>query len=110
MILKKLSFVLLCVLLVSCNNAFLLFLDNNAAEIKQDRFMIIYDKNGGDKEATPNRKTVISPSTTVGVLPAPPEREGYIFSGWNTSADGTGTAFTAVTIVTESYTVYARWQ
>lgn len=110
MILKKLALVALCVLLVSCNNAFLLLLDNNSEEIAQNKYMVIFDRNGGDKEASPGRKAVISPATTVVTLPAPPERKGYSFSGWNTQADGSGTIFTAVTIVAENMTVYAQWR
>jgi uncharacterized repeat protein (TIGR02543 family) len=42
-------------------------------------------------------------------LPAAPSREGYIFAGWNTAADGTGAAFDAATLVTADITVYAQW-
>ena len=45
-----------------------------------------------------------------GAFPADPTREGYTFKGWNTKADGTGTAFDAKTIVTDDVTVYAQWE
>ena len=35
-------------------------------------------------------------------LPAAPTKEGYLFKGWNTSADGTGTTVTADTVITEN--------
>ena len=44
------------------------------------------------------------------LFPASPTREGYIFAGWNTASDGTGTAFTRDTVVSGSITVFAQWQ
>ena len=44
-----------------------------------------------------------------GSLPAP-ERTNYIFLGWNTQANGSGTPFAADTAVTEHMTVYAQWK
>jgi len=37
-------------------------------------------------------------------------REGYIFEGWNTAQDGSGTAFTGSTAINTSITVYAQWR
>lgn len=48
------------------------------------------------------------PSNTGGL-----QRRGYTFTGWNTQADGQGTAFaagTAVAGLTSSVTLYAQWQ
>jgi uncharacterized repeat protein (TIGR02543 family) len=42
--------------------------------------------------------------------PADPTNGGLTFGGWNTAANGTGTAFTASTGVTANITVYARWK
>ena len=39
-----------------------------------------------------------------------PTREGYTFKGWNTKADGNGTAFDAKTVVTADVIVYAKWE
>ena len=39
-------------------------------------------------------------------LPAAPTKEGYLFKGWNTSADGTGTTVTADTVITENLDLY----
>lgn len=50
-------------------------------------------------------------ATTDGaVFPSVPARDGYAFTGWNTLADGTGTAFDANTQVTAPITVYAQWK
>ena len=42
--------------------------------------------------------------------PANPVKSGYLFNGWNTSSDGSGTAFTSSMTVTEDITVYAQWK
>ena len=74
---------------------------------------VVFDKNGGDTEASPS---VMMQDKVVGVvnhfdLPmTEPTRSGCKFTGWNTKPDGTGDAFTAETDVTESLTVYAQWQ
>ena len=40
-------------------------------------------------------------------MPADPTKKGYTFKEWNTREDGTGTAFTGKTVVSEDVTVYA---
>jgi uncharacterized repeat protein (TIGR02543 family) len=72
-------------------------------------YMVTFNKNGGDTEANPSTKTVISPATTIDALPGEPTRTGYTFVEWNTTADGTGTAFTTTDIVNTNITVYAKW-
>jgi len=70
---------------------------------------VTFDKNGGDTEANP-RAVKVAPATTVGaLLPAPPTRTDYTFTGWNTQANGSGAPFTANTTVTGRITVYAQW-
>ena len=71
-------------------------------------YTVTFDKNGGDTEANPKTVTVAS-GGNVGSLPTAPARSGYTFNGWNTAANGSGTAFTATTIVTANITVYAQW-
>lgn len=39
-------------------------------------------------------------------LPAAPTKEGYLFKGWNTSADGTGETVTSDTVITENMDLY----
>jgi uncharacterized repeat protein (TIGR02543 family) len=72
-------------------------------------YTVTFDKNGGDTEAVPAAKTVTVPAATVDALPAPPVRSGYNFAGWNTQANGSGTAFGRTTAVSSSITVYAQW-
>ena len=71
-------------------------------------YAVTFDKNGGATGPTPTTITVDS-STSVGTLPTPPTRAGYVFAGWNTAADGSGTEFTASTNVSANITVYAKW-
>ena len=71
-------------------------------------YTVTFDKNGGDADANPTTKTA-NHDTNVGTLPTAPTRTGYTFNGWNTAANGTGTAFTAATAVTANITVYAQW-
>jgi uncharacterized repeat protein (TIGR02543 family) len=73
-------------------------------------FIVTFDKNGGDTEASPRTKMVTSPATTIEALPSQPIWANHDFTGWNTAANGTGSAFTAATTVTDSITVYAQWE
>ena len=43
-------------------------------------------------------------------LPTAPEKEGYVFKEWNTSADGTGTTVTADTIITANMDIYPVYE
>ena len=74
---------------------------------------VVFDKNGGDTEASPRVMMQDKIEGTVNHFDLPtaaPTRSGFKFTGWNTKPDGTGEAFTAETDVTESLTVYAQWQ
>jgi len=73
-------------------------------------YTVTFNSNGGDTAAFPGTKDVVYPATTVGTLPAAPAKTGvYVFHGWNTESDGSGTTFFADTPVTEDIEVYARW-
>jgi len=70
-------------------------------------YIVTFNKNGGTTDASP---PMVQGSDNGTQLPAPPTRTGgYTFAGWNTKADGTGTAFTGSTPVTAPITVYAQW-
>ena len=74
---------------------------------------MVFDKNGGDTEASPRVMLQEKIAGVVNHFDLPtvePTRSGYKFTGWNTKADGTGDIFTAETDVTKSMTVYAQWQ
>jgi uncharacterized repeat protein (TIGR02543 family) len=73
-------------------------------------YTVTFRLNDGT-EAVWTTKTVTAPATSIGTtnFPANPSQTGYVFSGWNIAANGTGTAFTASTTVTDNMTVYAQW-
>lgn len=74
---------------------------------------VIFDKNGGDTEASPrimSQEKVAGSANHFDLPTTNPTRTGYLFNGWNTKADGTGDAFTAKTDVTDNMTVYAQWK
>jgi uncharacterized repeat protein (TIGR02543 family) len=71
-------------------------------------YTVTFNKNGGETETSPITKTAGS-GGNVCTLPTPPTRSGYIFTGWNTAANGSGMAFTAATVVNADLTVYAQW-
>jgi uncharacterized repeat protein (TIGR02543 family) len=76
--------------------------------IKSPQATVTFDGNGG----TPGEQTrsVASGGTLGSNMPANPTRNGFTFTGWNTQANGSGTAFTASTPVGADIRVYAQWR
>jgi uncharacterized repeat protein (TIGR02543 family) len=72
-------------------------------------YLVTFNSQSATVNANPSTKTVTPPATTIDALPSNPTRVEYTFEGWWTGVDGTGTAFTASTTVTENITVYAKW-
>ncbi len=72
-------------------------------------YTVIFDKNGGDIDASPTIDTA-DYGTTLDSLPTAPIKTGHTFEGWNTESDGSGTSFTTSIIVTGDITVYAMWE
>jgi uncharacterized repeat protein (TIGR02543 family) len=98
-------------LLAACKNPFFATIlgPEEKSSQKTWSYTVTFDKNGGDTEAVPAAKIVANPAVSVGALPSPPSRAGFEFAGWNTKADGSGTAFTAAATVNGNITVYAQW-
>lgn len=69
-------------------------------------YTVIFDSNGGSK-VSPIQNVTSGAAIT---LPQAPTKEGYIFQGWNTAKDGSGTAFDETTPVSGNKTVYAQWK
>jgi uncharacterized repeat protein (TIGR02543 family) len=61
------------------------------------------------KPENPSPQNIVY-GTAVGTLPVP-ARAGYIFTGWNTAENGSGTAYTETTVYSETgnITLYAQW-
>ena len=81
------------------------------AQWTANTYTVTFNKNNNDvgsTEPSPQTRQVTTPETTV-TLPADPARTGWTFTGWNTQANGSGSAFTATTTVIADITVYAQW-
>ena len=79
-----------------------------AVWMENSKCTITYNANGGSGAPSAQTKYIdedITLSTTK------PTRTGYNFAGWNTSADGSGTSYTAGATYTanDSVTLYAQW-
>ena len=72
-------------------------------------YQVIFDQNGGTSVGFP----ITLPAergTSLGSLPTPPTPAvGYRFASWNTIKGGSGSTFTATTIINASITVYAQY-
>jgi uncharacterized repeat protein (TIGR02543 family) len=110
---KVLSILAALTLFVTCENPFVSNIlpdkNGNDGNVPPGSFVVTFDKNGGDTEASPRTKIVTPPATKIDALPAQPTRANHTFTGWNTQANGSGSAFTATTPVTANITVYAQW-
>ncbi|NCD06431.1 MAG: BspA family leucine-rich repeat surface protein, partial [Spirochaetia bacterium] len=72
-------------------------------------YTVTFDNQDATTLSDPISKSVISPNTTVDVLPTAPEKTGYTFGGWYTEVNGGRTEFTANTKVTDDMILYAKW-
>jgi uncharacterized repeat protein (TIGR02543 family) len=75
---------------------------------KPKEYTVTFDATGGSPE-TQTRTVREGASLDSSGMPASPGRDGYVFDGWYTEADGEGSEFSAGTTVNEDITVYARW-
>lgn len=74
------------------------------------KYTVIYEGNGATGGSTTD-KNLYANGETATILENGFTKDGYVFVGWNTEADGTGTPYPAgsdVTI-TGNLTLYAQW-
>lgn len=76
---------------------------------KKVAHLVTFGENGGDFPPAPPFKYVES-GLALGALPSTPIRDGYVFTGWNTAMDGSGSVVTESTVISEAGTFYAQWQ
>ena len=73
-------------------------------------YTITFNANGGEGSMEPQRFEVgVDTALNTNAF----TREGYIFTGWNTKADGTGATYAyegSIINLTEDLTLYAQWQ
>ena len=63
--------------------------------------------------AAGDEQALLAPINCAATVPDNPfTRDGYVFTGWNTAADGSGTAYAAGETITPTgdITLYARWK
>ena len=72
-------------------------------------YVLSFDLNGGTGIA-PDTQEIVEGGTGIAVRD--PQREGFIFKGWNTLADGTGTKWTPGTTPMEAKNIilFAQWE
>ena len=79
--------------------------------VENDLVVLIYDPQGGSGEPDPDSGSPGSETPVAGELPT---REGFIFTGWNTEADGSGTQYDPEEVVvlpaSETLVLYAQWR
>ncbi len=79
------------------------------------QYTLTYDGNKPNENAadvTNVPETVgVNKNTATAISATIPVCEGYVFTGWNTNANGTGTAYSpgASISMTEDVTLYAQW-
>ena len=81
----------------------------NVSGIKQDSFTVTFAANGGSGEMADQTLAAETPTAlTANAF----TRNGYTFTGWNTEADGSGTAYSNGQEITptEDMTLYAQWR
>lgn len=71
-------------------------------------YSVNFYKNEGSPSENPLESKSIPAGQAIGTLPEV-LRQGFNLLGWNTSADGSGTAITADTIVHQNMKIYAQW-
>lgn len=81
--------------------------------VGQGQSAIRYDSNGGDGDAF--MKVGDSGTTVTAAEAGVFLRKGHTFAGWNTKADGTGTAYQAGAAISypaegDTLTLYAQWE
>jgi uncharacterized repeat protein (TIGR02543 family) len=72
-------------------------------------YYVVFDDQDATTPVSPDSIAVAYLDTCVKTLPAAPAKTGYLFGGWYTSKNGTGSLFTATTRVSARMTVFANW-
>lgn len=74
-------------------------------------YTISYDSNGGTGQVVDSNKYELNDSVEVKDITGV-SKEGYVFVGWNTSKDGSGTMYSPSSsiLIDDNITLYAQWK
>lgn len=84
--------------------------ENKQEEVVTNECAITFDANGGEGSMGPQK---VLKGASAGIIANTFTREHFIFKGWNTQADGNGTAYedkASVTLSEDNVTLYAQWE
>ncbi len=73
-----------------------------------NQHQLVFDLNGANGTAPSAQSLSFG---TLAIEPTAPQRAGYVFNGWNTASDGSGSTwdFTTTTMPDQDVTLYAQW-
>ena len=80
-------------------------------ELTVSSYTVSYNSNGGSGTMT-DASSPYTPGANVTVLTNTFTRSGFVFSGWNTAANGSGTSYanaSTITGIAANTTLYAQW-
>jgi len=102
-----------CVVLMVAGNLFVIA-PGTAPASESETYTVTYDGNSQDAGDVPVDITSYAPGDLAIVHDNiyGLKKKGYIFTGWNTAADGSGTTYLpgqTFTVGTENITLYAKW-
>ena len=77
---------------------------------RDDAYAVYFDGNGSDGK-TANAPVFASAGTKISIPACKYTKKGYLFTGWNTEKDGSGTTYKAGTRTSDAISIlYAQWQ
>ena len=77
---------------------------------RDDAYAVYFDGNGSDGK-TANAPVFASAGTKISIPACKYTKKGYLFTGWNTEKDGSGTTYKAGARTSDAVSIlYAQWQ
>jgi len=73
-----------------------------------NQYTVSFDSQGADTAASP-ASMLAAEGAALPSLPTAPVKANFSFGGWFTAVSGGGTEFNTATIITNDFTVYAKW-
>ncbi len=87
--------------------------ESSSSSVAPSTYTITYDSNGATSGSVPTDSNEYNSGASVTVLgnTGSLAKTGYVWAGWNTAANGSGTSYAAGNSfsISENKTLYARW-